>query len=138
MRKSIWKSLEDLRDYGAISLKQQNKNIVSKEDRDTELMPNSPCCQWKLFSYEALGGSESASMVFGIAFHYFLEGINLGLQTDKTTALTLFMAILIHGCIMALAISITLGKVYHVIQFQRVFFISVCCMRVLGELGIPT
>ena len=115
MRKSLWESLEDLRDYGAISLKQQqNKNTGSISKDSTELIPNSPCChQWKLFSSEALGGSKSASMVFGIAFHYFLEGINLGLQTDQTTALTLFMAILIHGCIMALAVSITLGKVYH-------------------------
>ena len=121
MRKSLWESLEDLRDYGAITLKQQqqqrhqqNKNNesngISKDS--TELIPNSTCCRqrWKSFSSEALGGSKSASMVFGIAFHYFLEGINLGLQTDQTTALTLFMAILIHGCIMALAVSITLGK----------------------------
>ena len=125
MRKSLWESLEDLRDYGAITLKQQqqqqrhqqNKNNGISKD-STELIPNSTCCRqrWKSFSSEALGGSKSASMVFGIASHYFLEGINLGLQTDQTTALTLFMAILIHGCIMALAVSITLGKLLSLFQ----------------------
>ena len=48
-------------------------------------------------------------MVYGVAFHYLLEGMTLGLQTNLNSALPLFVAILIHGGFVAFAISITLG-----------------------------
>ena len=48
-------------------------------------------------------------MLFGVACHYLLEGTTLGLQTDVTSALALFIAILIHGCFLSFAISLTLG-----------------------------
>ena len=71
---------------------------------------------------EISGGSKPASMVFGVACHYLLEGTTLGLQTDETSALALFIAILIHGCLLSFAISLTLGfNSYCLIYFSYSF-----------------
>ena len=111
IRKSIWESMGDLQseNYGAISQLHTLQNTASGGKNDSELLNPSTTHWSSICSPEAFGASKVASMVYGVAFHYLLEGMTLGLQTNLNSALPLFVAILIHGGFVAFAISITLG-----------------------------
>jgi hypothetical protein len=60
---------------------------------------------------KAIGGVKTMAFLFGVAFHNLLEGITLGLQTDKAAAISLFTAIIMHGFLLASATSVALLRV---------------------------
>ena len=50
------------------------------------------------------------SFIFGISLHNLLEGMTLGLQTEKAAATGIFFAILMHGFFLASAVTVSLLK----------------------------
>lgn len=79
--------------------------------------------------------------LFGIIFHNLLEGLALGLQSDRSSAISLFTAIMLHGFPLATAVTTTLlnhwmpsDKSFSQLSF---YLILICITRPFGMvLGI--
>merc|ERR1719468_167530 len=57
-----------------------------------------------------IGGHKVAFFVFGVILHNFLEGLALGVQTNKSSAVSLFIAIMLHSLPLATAVTTALLK----------------------------
>ena len=77
-----------------------------------------------------------AFFVFGIFMHNLLEGLTLGVQTNKSSAISLFTAIMLHGFPLATAVTAALLKHWMplglALSTMALYLSLICFIRPLG------
>lgn len=77
-----------------------------------------------------------AFFVLGVFLHNLLEGLALGVQTNKSSAISLFTAIMLHGFPLATAVTTTLLNHWMplglTVSTMTIYLAAICSVRPFG------
>jgi len=121
------------------SLRQRTMSIAShrevnkKRSNSILLIPENKESEGK---FKSFGGPKVVFFVFGIFIHNLLEGLTLGVQTNKSSAISLFTAIMLHGFPLATAVTAALLKHWIPLGLgmsrMAFYLVLMCFIRPLG------